>query len=417
MKQRYGLLDKEPPYQDLTKSLKTDITNLLLPALFAEHEELFVDREDARDILFAFTKSAESAAALIDEKAKAASLAKSMPKGPKGKRKLGDGQAVAALEDKPSDKPDFPETEEDKGCHPDSAELGDLDRLDQNTKDAKIEEILLADMQHDEPPVEKLCRLGRLHSLFREYEEGIKLDADDDWVFGHLDGDALEDIQGLIDFIKNKRKDGDCGGGSADASTKMTETLQDLPTEHSTKPVKQEQTQVCGPAAPSASVAAIEIADSDAEDPTATATPTPGPAETQQVDVTNAQETAQPEHVQATAQSAEAEPARELEFADAEKALCDLQMRGVASAKLLEQDHHHGQRADKLRAQTEEVVAAAQEPSETRVDAAAAPVAAGESAFIDDDDDDKSEEDANASADDDYHDKVGGRWSGWFGLV
>lgn len=426
MKERYGLLDKESPYEAMDKPLRTDITNLLLPALFSEHDELFLDREDARDILFALRNSS---AALIDEKASLATA--------KRKLKLGDGQAGAALEDKPSDKPsdepsgkpESPETEVAKECQPDP-DCAELRGLDQAAKDAKIEEILLAEMQNDEPLVERLCRLGRLHSLFLGYEASIKLDADDDWVFGDPEGDVLEDIQGLIDFIKSKGKGG--GGGSADASTqdKDTETPQDLPTEASTltealairdKPVKQEQTQVCRPDAPSASVAPIEIADSDTEateDPTATTAP--GPAGTQQLlDVTNAQETAQPEHVQVQgAQSnlsaeAEAEATRELEIADAEKALNDLQMKGVASSKLLEQDHHHGQKADKLRAQTEEVVAVAAQQSET-ADAAAAQdpvqdqVAAGESALIDYD---KSGD--GSGVDEDYHDKVVGSGRVW----
>lgn len=160
---------------------------MILPALFADQDDLIVDREDARDIL--------------------ASVIERPPKGPavqskKKKKTVASASEPAVKEDGKGEKLEV----EKHGSGATSA--GDKEQQ-VNDKDLQIEASLqsaldpsLTDEQADKIDWGAIVKLAREHSCIGKYEQSVMMDgADDDWSFGHEDGDVVEDCRGFLDFM------------------------------------------------------------------------------------------------------------------------------------------------------------------------------------------------------------------------
>ena len=151
--ERFSFFDKEPPYAALADgSLRTSITALIVPALFAEHDDFIVDREDARDIL--------------------ASVIARPPDGPlvKSKKKKKNKTASAS-------EPAVKETGEGDGKNFEKSGPGDKEQRVKD-KDLEIEASLqsaldpsLTDEQVDKIDWPALVKLAREHSCFENYEQ------------------------------------------------------------------------------------------------------------------------------------------------------------------------------------------------------------------------------------------------------
>ena len=183
--ERFSFFDKEPPYEAVAESsLRTSITSLILPALFADHDDLIVDREDARDIL--------------------ASVIERPPKGPAVQSKKKKKTVASASE------PAVKEDGKGENLEVEKHGPGAGDKEQQvNDKDLQIEASLqsaldpsLTDEQADKIDWGAIVKLAREHSCIGKYEQSVMMDgADDDWSFGHEDGDVVEDCRGFLDFM------------------------------------------------------------------------------------------------------------------------------------------------------------------------------------------------------------------------
>ena len=276
-----------------------------MPALFASQDTLFVDREDARDIL-ASVINAPEAEALPDDAEMKPLPEQSKSKKRKGQKDKADKQKPSeaevtegngkeldveqkALDDNPKEAPKDPnmdvdgknleeeqkspgdakdgkELEEEqkspgdakdgKNLEEEQKSLGDDPKDTEDAKDGKeleeeqkkpdpedtdkdakfgkeleeqkkpvdpkdtdkdanIEANMhsaldpnLTDEQSDKIDWEALASFAREHSLFLAYEASVRKEgglSEEDWHFGDPDGDVLEDIRGLSDFIAQSR--------------------------------------------------------------------------------------------------------------------------------------------------------------------------------------------------------------------
>ena len=213
-KTRYGWLDKLESYHRLPNDMKTAITSLLIPGIFLQQDELFLDYEDARDIIVAFIESIESAKQqpCDDKKAQSSSSFKKKEK-KKTKAKAAEIATPAAAPAAPATPPARKAPEptspapgtETAPPEPEPLPLQDQAAKDQAGIDSWIRSQLkdaLANDDSDSVDWGALVKHCHEHSLFQKHVIKIEEEVgDDSWTFGHEDGDMMADLECFLDFI------------------------------------------------------------------------------------------------------------------------------------------------------------------------------------------------------------------------